>query len=467
MMSRQTPKFHLADFDTIVSWLAQFNPDELPSDLQSFPLTSIQASMGRVVVLLANLVCGFDSRCSSPKKSADQPIAFTKQQNEQFEKLQCLYRVRRFHYLTDNGNDPETAASIMGTSLYQGTVEAVAPLKLSPRMLLEDSYHQKKLKKTVLDVLERRAEEAQLELLTSLGVDVSPSTSEKKKKRKVHQKKQKKSNMQPKESLTARNDQIKDDDKENTNNAIDSATTKMPKRVSFSKQVTNKYINSNGGDRKEDVEVKENCEKASSGNIPKSSEVLAHLMIPLMIDYEDRVSETALPGPNVKDISSESITQSIVPPMSPTKSDNMINSDFSALVSEIEALKSENAKLRREVASASQYLTEAVQRVQLKAYIAETACDAAQERVNLLEDLLLQVIDGKIARSGLQMVMSEMQKQPSSPTASSSLSSLLNQLPKDTVIHVNSSPGQDQHPLHDELLSHQRVLSNLRQGGNV
>ena len=473
MTSRQTPKFHPTDFDIIVSWLAQFNPDELPSDLQSFPLTDIQASMGRVVVLLANMVCGFDSRCSSPKKAADQPILFTEQEDVQFEKLQCLYRIRRFHSLTDNGHDAETAASMMGTSLYQGTVEAVAPLKLSPRMLIDEYYHQKKLKKFLFDVLERKAEEAQLELLSSLGVDVSPSTSEKKKKKKMHQKKQKKSNIQPKESLTAGKNQIKDEDKENSND-IDSGASKTPKRVSFNKQVINKRINSDGGVRKSNVEMKEILKKDSYVNTPRSSEILAHLMIPV-IDYDDRVSETALPCPNLKDISTDAITQSIVPPMSPTESGvvntkseitkfpSHANSDFAALVSEIENLKSENKILRSEVASANQYLTEAVQRVQLKAYIAESACDAAQERVNLLEGLLVQVIDGKIAPSELQEVMIEMQEQSGSPMASS-LSTLNNQLPRDTVIRTDSSAGE---PLRDELLTHQRVLSNLRRGLNV
>jgi hypothetical protein len=234
--------------------------------------------------------------------------------------------------------------------------------------------------------------------------------------------------------------------------------------VKFHQQLTNTATKKGNGKDSKNAEVKGILKKDSKKQeIPNSNDVVAHLMVPLKIDYTDRVSDTALPQPD-PGISAETIIcESIVPPMSPTKLH--VKSDFSALVSEIESLKAENIQLRREVAATSQNLTEAVQRVQLKAYIAETARDSAQERAALLESLLLEVIEGKIAGIELQEVLMGL-KQPttSSPTAGSSLDSLLNRLPKDTWIHVvNSSPNQQSSPLCEELQNHKGFLSRLRQ----
>jgi hypothetical protein len=464
--------FTPTDYETLTSWLAQYSPDDLPPDLQSFKLTPIQSSMGRVVVLLANLVCNFDA---SPKN-----VVFTKRERDQFEKLQCVHLVQRFHHLTGEGHPPETAASIMGTSLFQGTVKAITPLELSPRMLIEGSGERTKLRRYFENVLDKKAKEAEMKLLRELELEleldaITTSKAARKGKKKKHQGKKLHYKNKPCDKPVSG-----DDEKENTDGStfaqggaltVDDTTTETTKRVRFGEKCTNKPINSSNAEIKEGTVVKGILKKELRVDVASKSgnNILAHFLVPMKIDYEDRVSETSLPQPKASpQLSVDAITESIIPPMSPTRSHSGTNSDFSALVSQIEALKAENAQLHREVAAAAQKSTEAIQRVQLKAYIAETARDAAQERAELLEALLLEVIDGKIVGIELQEVLLGLQKQSSSPTAAaSSLSSLLDRLPTDTLIHVNSSPGQKPTSIQDELSNHKGILSRLRQGDNT
>lgn len=474
--------FTATDFETLTSWLAQYDPEDLPSELQSFTLTPIQSSIGRLIVLLANLVCQFDKTCEW-----QLAVKFTKQENDQFVKLQCYHHLQRFHTLIREGHDKEAAAAMMGSSIFQGTIKALQPLSLSPRMLIADEHERMNLKRTFANVLVKRAAEAEKELLRELELDENKTVKRKKKHRPKQQKKlQSKENLphdrqyeepervkgdketvSTKASTFAQVASAKVERKTDETTTSDEGTKERTKKVQFHKQLTNKAIKSNKLEAKGDV--KGVLRKGLKVEVPKSN-VVAHLMVPLKIDYENRVSDTALPElkkNTTTEQSSDEIHTSIAPPMSPSKSQHSNNSEFSALLSEIESLKAENAQLRREVTSAGQKLTEAVQRVQLKAYIAETARDSAQERAALLESLLVEVLEGKIAVIELQEVLLGLQEQPNSPTAGSSLNSLLERLPQDTWIHVSSNQNDESGPLRDELHKHKGILSRLRQGNSM
>ena len=206
-------------------------------------------------------------------------------------------------------------------------------------------------------------------------------------------------------------------------------------------------------------------EDSSSIERAAPSSILTRLKVPLSMDYKDRVSETALCPP------ADDIIETIIPPMSPSKTvrktysqvANMMsekmspskpdnaNSALARLLSENEALKAENAQLRHEFAENRQNSTEAVQRVQLKAYIAETARDSAQERATLLENLLLQVIDGKLGGKELEELVLGPRAQ-TTPAGASLVSSL----------HLDSMQSLSRNSMQEE--SHKGILSRLRRG---
>lgn len=442
--------------------------------------------MGRIVVLLATLVCGF-------RDGNDETIRLKLE--DQFAKLQCYYEHerQRFQTLTDRDHDAETAAAMVGSSVCQGSTAAMLPLRLSPRMVIESAHTRTELKQFFENVLfdqrAKRAKDAEMELLHELELDENKAIKKSTKKKK-HQPKKKK--LQSKENLPdgrpGANVHVVADKKKDSNKTsstfaqvvaareetkyVDQTTTKAEtgarKKAQFPKQLTNKPVKSRNDENKEG-QVESILKKELSADVP-NPDVVAHIMVPLKIDYKDRVSDTALPRPDksAPELSADELRESIVPPMSPTRSRHANNSAFSALISEIESLKAENAQLRREVAAAGQNLTEAVQRVQLKAYIAETARDSAQERAALLESLLLEVLEGKIAGIELQEVLLGLKEQTTSPTAGSSLNSFLGRLPKDTQICVNSSSiNKESSPLRDELQNHKGVLSQLRHGNNM
>eukprot|EP00956_Cyclotella_meneghiniana_P016194 scaffold25473_cov53-Cyclotella_meneghiniana.AAC.4 len=481
-------KLNPTDYKTLTSWLAQFGPDdELPPDLH-FSLTPIQSSMGRILVLLANMVCDFDTTDAQVNVLS---IQFTCDQQNQFTKLQSYYQIQRFkHLMSEEGHSAETAAAKMGTSLCRGTIMASTPHHLSPRMMIDDSEERMKVRRAFIRILENIAEEAEIELLKSLDVCESDDIMKKKSKKKKASSLPKQKKVKTEPNKKSPNDGTKDDKvnnnitvqpdsekknepltgKENTNDSTFAqivATSQMKtvvqdttKRVKFNKQLksTKKQNKGSKEGQEEGSLVKGILRKPLSVDVPNTNDVVAHFIVPSKV-YDDRVSETALPASYRESISADAITRSIIPPLSPNKSEHSTDFNFSIHTTEIEALKEENVRLRRKVASAGQYLTEAVQRVQLKAYIAETARDAAQERVKLLETLLYEVINGKIGGSELQDAIGQ-KNQTGSPTASS-LSELLDRLPKDTMVHINSTRSLE--PLPCEL----QTLSRLRNCGDT
>ncbi len=78
------------------------------------------------------------------------------------------------------------------------------------------------------------------------------------------------------------------------------------------------------------------------------------------------------------------------------------------LTAQIASLKSENERLKNSHAIERQRATEAVQRVQLKAFIAETARDAAEERSARFETLLVDAITDMVSKEVVQREMKEL-----------------------------------------------------------
>ncbi|KAL3782771.1 hypothetical protein HJC23_003092 [Cyclotella cryptica] len=450
--SLQTHTFNPANDIEIIQWLVQDNPDELPPTFPSFKLSPAQLSMGMswIIVFLANLACDFEPKlhkdANSDRSLCDAlSVTFTEQEHLRFQKLQNEYHNVRFHHLTKRlGYDANTASSTMGGTLNsKGLFQPPHLLTLSPRMMIENDTERTSMKTVLIEYLNRRAQEAEMSLLRDLEADARKLDRKvsKKKKKKLKQQNQQKENQPGKDS-----------------NAEEEHPDESKKRVRFHEQSID--------DEKHDIEPQEVDRENATGKdvhrtdlrveIPKSNDILAHLMVPLKIDYEDRVAETFL--------RTDVRTQSKIELMTLSKEDHA-KCEVSSLMLENESLKAENAQLRREFEAARQKSTEAIQRVQLKAYIAETARDSAQERAALLEALLVEVIDGKIAGSELEELFLNL-KTPT-PTAASSLSSLLDRLPKDTIIRINSSQGDHQREIQHELQNYKGVLSRLRRGDNI
>jgi len=103
--------------------------------------------------------------------------------------------------------------------------------------------------------------------------------------------------------------------------------------------------------------------------------------------------------------SHESTPDSLITLMRPTElavatkaeqSYNALSTD--QLTAQIASLQGENELLRKSQAIERQRATEAVQRVQLKAYIAETARDAAEQRSARFEKLLVDAITDLVSK---------------------------------------------------------------------
>ena len=182
-------------------------------------------------------------------------------------------------------------------------------------------------------------------------------------------------------------------------------------------------------------------EPTNNGNVHDAAKVsdhdLARIMKPLAIDYDDRVNDTALhqlqPTDNVEFQSSFALPPLVLEPAeslaatssmpnqstaidanisSQSINEGMMNARVASLTSENEimaarnnfldhqnkALLAENEALRNQLVSYKQQSVEAVQRVQLKAYISETARDVAEERVAWLENVLANSVADMTAK---------------------------------------------------------------------
>jgi len=231
------------------------------------------------------------------------------------------------------------------------------------------------------------------------------------------------------------------------------------------------------------------------------------MMKPLTMDYEDRVNDTALlpPSTNAAPIAHTShilpplVLESehpyegqmtpppIVPPSLPvatakdqpinptpnthpsshllsslTSSNELLNATNNFLLASNKSLQAENEALRMKLAAGKQLAVEAVQRVQLKAYIAETARDAAEERTRWLESVLEDVVAemaGKDVGAMSPAYHLQQSPHPSNSGAALPLSSRMAPLPPSGGMH-NDVLGRPPAP------SLQSTYYNHHQGNN-
>lgn len=125
----------------------------------------------------------------------------------------------------------------------------------------------------------------------------------------------------------------------------------------------------------------------------------------------DRVNETSLPIPEENPMNSLPFEASTVEPPNSAGAQNVdihsMGSRLSALASENESLKAENEVLKRDLLATRQQTTEAVQRVQLKSYIADTARDAAEERAAKLEAMLVDAVTQMTCKEVVQLEVND------------------------------------------------------------
>jgi hypothetical protein len=233
------------------------------------------------------------------------------------------------------------------------------------------------------------------------------------------------------------------------------------------------------------------------------------------IDYDDRVNDTALPQPNHdSDLSSTLINKPMTSIIStlplPQKSyatavstavvaeaearpaDDITNSSLllrvSYLTSENETLSAQNhllikrnETLLEKLAEAKRQSIEAVQHVHLKAYIAETARSAAEERATRLESILLDLASDITIDV---LVRREIQDAISGNSSSSMSQVELIDIDTATRTRARLSTGNASMPLHAPLdssplssaadgatnpspLRFERILSRLRRGDHA
>jgi len=225
-----------------------------------------------------------------------------------------------------------------------------------------------------------------------------------------------KKNKQAKESASTNEikKHKKEEEKENVRTANDDAHRSGNTSSNENRHISSTFVESNATVSSSSQTKKEIPTNAKS----LSDRELVDIIKPGTIDYEDRVNDTALLPPNN---SQSSQSSSPVPPISSqslpevastnanananaksskqtSPSSNLVSSLTSEneilsatnnfLVQENKSLRAENESLQNKLDESKQQSVEAVQRVQLKAYIAETARDAAEERAMRLESML-------------------------------------------------------------------------------
>jgi hypothetical protein len=133
-----------------------------------------------------------------------------------------------------------------------------------------------------------------------------------------------------------------------------------------------------------------------------------------MIDYENRVNDTALPEPchihdrepddhivptliyeNAKDISEPTKDDDAASSLrlsSITYQNKILSAQNNFLTQQNQTLLVSNEELQCQLAAVKRQTVEGIQQVQLKAYIAETALCAARDRASVIEDLLVDIV---------------------------------------------------------------------------
>ena len=176
---------------SIVTWLAQYNPNKLPPVLgNAFRLGPIQSSLGitQPIVWLANLSCNFTKAYTTVDDPDDRlgptlggrwnaetgqrtyPRKFKDCEQKRFDKLQDEYHNKRWRNLLNLGYDPATAAVKVGAIKdAQENIFSPPPLfALSPRMIVTDEDKRMSMRNVLIAYLDKKAYEAERQLLEDL-----------------------------------------------------------------------------------------------------------------------------------------------------------------------------------------------------------------------------------------------------------------------------------------------------------
>ena len=185
---------------SIVTWLAQYNPNKLPPVLgNAFRLGPIQSSLGitQPIVWLANLSCNFTKAYTTVDDPDDRlgptlggrwnaetgqrtyPRKFKDCEQKRFDKLQDEYHNKRWRNLLNLGYDPATAAVKVGAIKdAQENIFSPPPLfALSPRMIVTDEDKRMSMRNVLIAYLDKKAYEAERQLLEDLEREESGAGS--------------------------------------------------------------------------------------------------------------------------------------------------------------------------------------------------------------------------------------------------------------------------------------------------
>jgi len=142
-----------------------------------------------------------------------------------------------------------------------------------------------------------------------------------------------------------------------------------------------------------------NIPSSSDTPVPIPKQSSPTLMKPTtVIDYEDRVNDTFLephkfaPSPISPPPGINATVPEIPTEVEESTSLSQITAQNSFLIDQNKSLLNQLEVLREKLNSSKQQSVEAIQRVQLKAYVAETARATAEEKASKLENLLVSVI---------------------------------------------------------------------------
>ncbi len=142
------------------------------------------------------------------------------------------------------------------------------------------------------------------------------------------------------------------------------------------------------------------------------SDIAHNFMTIPVIDYDNRVDDTALlapcldrepEGPINWTISSDNVTETLGPAKdddsssllhlsSVTSQNTILTAQNNFLTQQNQSLLSTNEELQCQLAAVRRQTVEAIQQMQLKAYIAETSLCATKDRATVVENLLVNII---------------------------------------------------------------------------
>lgn len=201
------------------------------------------------------------------------------------------------------------------------------------------------------------------------------------------------------------------------------------------------------------------------------------------IDYDDRVNGTALPEPYVntdlepdEPLGPTTISENVIETLGTAKDgdassllrlstvtyqNKILTAQNNFLTQQNQSLLSANEELQCQLAAVKRQTVEAIQQVQLKAYIAETALSAARDRASVMENLLVNIITDVAAdevveqevRESIATYSSMMISQNNHESARRSMSLCSGSPPLSPQHESSASSSMNSHKSHEQSAS--------------